>query len=304
MGNQISAIIGSVTGVVMVATGVGVLTWVLLSKKKQKRQLLDPNEKYALRVVDRSLITHDTMRLKLGLDSPDHVLGLPVGNHVYLSARINGEMVVRPYTPVSPADQKGYVDFVIKVYKANTHPDYPAGGKMSQYLMNIPITHYVDIRGPAGLLNYKGQGIFDIKPDNRSPPTKIKAKYVSMICGGSGITPMFQLLSAIVSNKNDETRLALLFANNTEKDIILYDELEAIRSKHPNQLRLWFTVSTAPENWRYSVGYLTEQMIAEHIFPPGDDSLVLLCGPVPMLEFACYPILAKLNYQRERIFTY
>lgn len=304
MGNQISAIIGSVTGVAVLATGVGVLTWVLLSKKKPKRQLLDPDTKYAVRVVDRSLITHDTMRLKLGLDSPEHILGLPVGNHVFLCARINGETVVRSYTPISPVDQKGYVDFVIKVYKPNTHPDYPAGGKMSQYLMNIPISQYVDIRGPGGLLHYKGHGVFDIKPDSRSPPTKFTAKYVSMICGGSGITPMFQLISAIVNDQKDNTRLALLFANNTEKDIILRDELEAIQSKYPNQLRLWYTLATPPDGWRYSVGHVNEQMITEHIYPPGEDSLVLLCGPPPMLEFACYPTLTKLKYPRERIFTY
>lgn len=41
-----------------------------------------------------------------------------LGQHIYLSARIDGALVVRPYTPVSSDDDKGYVDLVIKVREA------------------------------------------------------------------------------------------------------------------------------------------------------------------------------------------
>ena len=34
---------------------------------------------------------------------------------MYLSARINGELVVRPYTPVTSNDELGHFDLVIKV---------------------------------------------------------------------------------------------------------------------------------------------------------------------------------------------
>lgn len=37
------------------------------------------------------------------------------GQHIYLSARIDGALVVRPYTPVSSDDDKGFVDLVVKV---------------------------------------------------------------------------------------------------------------------------------------------------------------------------------------------
>lgn len=305
MGNPVAAIAGSVTAIVVAAAGTGVLLWYFLRNKGSPRTLIDPKTKVALRVVDRQMITHDTMRLKLGLDSPDHILGLPVGNHVYISARINGELVVRPYTPVSLDTQKAYVDFVIKVYKANVDPKFPNGGKMSQYLMNIPISQYVDVRGPAGNIHYAGNGLFEVKPDSSSPAQKHKVKYVNMICGGSGITPMFQLISYVLSCKKDDTKLALLFANTAEKDIILRDELEILASKHTDQFRLWYTLVQPPEsNWRYSSGYVNSEMISEHLFPPGDDSLVLLCGPPAMLELACFPNLVKLNYPRDRIFDY
>lgn len=41
--------------------------------------------------------------------------GLPIGQHLHLSAIINDELVGRAYTPVSSDDDLGYVDLVIKV---------------------------------------------------------------------------------------------------------------------------------------------------------------------------------------------
>ena len=37
------------------------------------------------------------------------------GQHVYLSAKVNGSLVVRAYTPVSSDEDQGYVDLVVKV---------------------------------------------------------------------------------------------------------------------------------------------------------------------------------------------
>lgn len=37
-----------------------------------------------------------------------------LGQHIYLTARIDGQLVIRPYTPVTSDDDKGYMDLVIK----------------------------------------------------------------------------------------------------------------------------------------------------------------------------------------------
>lgn len=41
--------------------------------------------------------------------------GLPVGQHINLSASINGEPCIRSYTPVSSDEDLGYMDLVVKV---------------------------------------------------------------------------------------------------------------------------------------------------------------------------------------------
>ena len=43
-------------------------------------------------------------------------LGLPLGQHILIKGVTSeGEDVLKPYTPVTHLEQRGYVDFVIKV---------------------------------------------------------------------------------------------------------------------------------------------------------------------------------------------
>lgn len=145
-----------------------------------------------------------------------HTLSSTPGQHVYLSAKVNGALVVRPYTPVSCDEDQGFVDLVVKVcfllkwliksgvwkkniqtlksqllgiesmmivssnhhhskknwteheskmqlylqvYYKGTHPTYPDGGQMSQYLDKMSIGDTIDFRGPNGLLVYQGNGM-------------------------------------------------------------------------------------------------------------------------------------------------
>lgn len=48
--------------------------------------------------------------------------------------------------------------FCLQVYLKNVNPQFPDGGKMSQYLNDMKIGDYIDVRGPNGLLVYEGRG--------------------------------------------------------------------------------------------------------------------------------------------------
>jgi len=60
--------------------------------------------------------------------------------------------------------------------------------------------------------------------------------------GGTGITPMLQLIRQVTRDPKDETKLSLLFANQTEEDILLREELEEAVKSHPDQIKVWYTV--------------------------------------------------------------
>ena len=83
--------------------------------KKKKVTLIEPTVKYSLPLVEKQVISHDTRLYRFGLPSPDHILGLPIGQHIHLTANINGELVIRAYTPVTSDDNYGHVDLVVKV---------------------------------------------------------------------------------------------------------------------------------------------------------------------------------------------
>lgn len=297
--------------IIPIVVGVGaviitaVIAKVLMDKKKRKQITLeDPNIKYKLALKEKIELSHDTRLFRFALPSENHILGLPTGQHIYLSAKINGSLVVRPYTPTSSDEDLGHMDLVIKVYFKNVHPKFPDGGKMSQYLNDMKIGDTIDVRGPNGLLVYNEKGSFSIRPDKKTEPNQVQVKRVSMIAGGTGITPMLQLIQAIFRNEDDKTELALIFANQTEDDILLREELEKMAGERPQQFKLWYTIDKPKEGWTYSSGYINDEMMKEHLFAPSDDHIVLMCGPPPMINFACIPNLEKLGFNEKQWFSF
>ena len=95
-------------------------------------------------------------------------------------------MVARPYTPCSRPDTKGVVDFVIK--------EYPApNGIMSRHLCSLKPGDVVKMKGPWKKLKYEAG----------------MKKKIGMIAGGTGITPMLQIIQAILDNPADTTEVSL-----------------------------------------------------------------------------------------------
>uniref|UniRef100_A0A672I423 cytochrome-b5 reductase n=1 Tax=Salarias fasciatus TaxID=181472 RepID=A0A672I423_SALFA len=254
------------------------------SGEKRKRTLLDPNVKYPLPLIHKQEISHDTKKLRFGLPSGEHALGLPVGQHVYLSARVGGSLVVRAYTPISSDQDLGYVDLLVKVYHRNTHPSFPEGGKLSQHLDSLSIGDTVDFRGPSGLLVYKDHGRFSIRPDKKAEPQVRRFREVAMIAGGTGITPMLQLIRRITAEPSDRTKCSLIFANQ-------------------NVVQMWRTWSRCFRTW-FGSGFVTRDMMEQRLPAAAPDVLVVLCGPPAMIQNACLPNLDRLGHQPHNIFTY
>ncbi|KRX84011.1 Importin-7 [Trichinella sp. T6] len=268
-------------------------------KRKPKKLLEDPSVNYSIVLASKEKVNYDTRMFRFSLHSADQVLGLGVGQHVHLSAKINGQLVVRPYTPVSDINERG------SIYFKDTHPLFPEGGKMTQYLDNLKIGDSINIRGPGGLLTYNGRGRFAIKSSKKADPVQKKYKKVAMLAGGSGITPMYQLIKASLADSYDKLEIYLIYANKSEQDILLFEELLNLEMKHPTRFRVWFTIDARKGKvWTYSIGFINSEIIKE-IFPqPSADLLVLMCGPDAMIETACQPNLDKLGYARDNRFKY
>jgi len=272
-----------------------VTLYLLLGKKKKGPPVtLNPDIKVPLKLIKKEVITHDTRLFRFALPSEEHILGLPIGNHLSLVATVNNELVVRSYTPTSSDDDVGHMDLVIKVYFGGVHPKFPDGGKMTQYLENMQIGDTIDVRGPKGKIHYIGQGKFEVT--KKGQIERVLGRKIGMIAGGSGVTPMLQIAQEILKNPYDQTEVFLLFANQTPQDILCKDIIE--RMDQDERFNVWYTVDRVPEgqDWKYDTGFVNADMLATYLPPPARDTAVLMCGPPGMIKFACLPNLEKLGY--------
>ncbi|KAK7301293.1 hypothetical protein RJT34_12154 [Clitoria ternatea] len=252
---------------------------------------LNPREKIPCKLVSKRSLSHDVRVFRFALPSEEQQLGLPVGKHIFLCATIDGKLCMRAYTPTSSVDQVGSFDLVIKVYFKDVHPKFPNGGLMSQHLDSLPIGSILDVKGPLGHIEYTGRGNFLVHGKPRF------AKRLAMFAGGTGITPIYQVAQAILKDPEDRTEMHVVYANRTEDDILLRDELDEWANRFGDRFKVWYVVETVKEGWGYSVGFITESIVREHVPEASTgDALALACGPPPMIQFAVQPNLEKMGY--------
>ncbi|TMW86508.1 hypothetical protein EJD97_021288 [Solanum chilense] len=252
---------------------------------------LIPREKIPCKLVDKQSISHDVRKFKFALPSEDQVLGLPVGKHIFLCATVDDKLCMRAYTPTSTVDEVGFFELVVKIYFKGVHPKFPNGGQMSQHLDSLPIGAFLDVKGPLGHIEYQGKGNFIVHGKQKF------AKKLAMIAGGTGITPVYQVMQSILKDPEDDTEMYVVYANRTEDDILLKDELDAWAEQVPNRVKVWYVVQESiTQGWKYSTGFVTESILREHIPEPSHTTLALACGPPPMIQFAINPNLEKMGY--------
>ncbi|KAJ5578148.1 uncharacterized protein N7459_007112 [Penicillium hispanicum] len=235
------------------------------------RGFLEPKDFKALPLVAKTQLSPNVYRFTFKLPGPRDVIGLPIGQHVAIKATINGQSVSRSYTPTSNNVDLGVLELVIKCY--------PDGLLTGQYLANLQVGDKVLFRGPKGAMKYH-RGI---------------CRRIGMIAGGTGITPMFQLIRAICEDERDATEISLVYANRSEEDILLRQELEAYARKYSN-LKIWYMLDTPPKKWDYGKGYVTAQVMTERLPAPAADTKVMICGPPGMVN-ASKKALVSLGFE-------
>jgi cytochrome-b5 reductase len=208
----------------LIATAVAVLLGaIFLFKSKKPPTVLPLDDFKPFKLIRKEVLSHDTARFTFGLPE-GHVLGLPTGQHISLrffekdKDTGTSTQVMRSYTPVTDNSTVGEVSLVIKVYNAGVHPKFPDGGKMSQHLDSLKIGDAIDIKGPKGHMEYLGNGgNFWVKPIGKPKSTRQASQFI-MIAGGTGITPMLQVLNYMFRNPGNDTdiKATLLYANQSK----------------------------------------------------------------------------------------
>lgn len=109
---------------------------------------------------------------------------------------------------------------------------------------------------------------------------------------------MYQILIHALPKPENKTKFKLVFANASEKDILLKEELDALKKKYPQTFDVVYTVDAAGPGWNGegcdailnrseadaglegSVGYVTSELIKQNIAPPSLNNKVkvFVCG--------------------------
>lgn len=261
-----------------------------------------------VKLVHREEISHDTRRYTFSLPKGQPLLGLGTCQHVQIGFHLEDKMLIRSYTPTKPllpytsdnggsdsgqaslSDGQGAFDLTVKTYFPDeTQP----GGALSNILDCLALGSEVELKGPTGEIEYRGNGNFFIEGHERH------FKRVSLVLGGSGITPGYALIARILLDRSrsgkdkDQTELRVVDANKTESDILLRKDLADFEKNSGGQLKITHVLShpADQEMWNGETGHVDAEIIKRALFEPAKDSVVFLCGPPAMIQKAAMPAL-------------
>jgi len=247
----------------------GGMTYINSTKSKYTK-VLDPDTFYDFPISKKDQISHNTAIYRFALPSEDSILGLPIGQHISLAAeldvtdpktgKVEHKLVQRSYTPISSDVEPGFFDLLVKAYPT---------GNISRHLATLNVGDKMKVRGPKGAMVY----------------TPNMVSHFGMIAGGTGITPMLQIIKAVLRGRasGDRTKIDLIFANVNEEDILLRDQLESL-SKQDADFNVYYVLNNPPAGWTGGVGFVTADMLKERLPAAKPDVKILLCGPPPMVN--------------------
>lgn len=149
-----------------------------------------------------------------------------------------------------------------------------AGGRGSGWLCSkLRPGDSLEVMAPAGIFT----------------PAGLEGDFV-LAAGGSGITPVFSILRAVLARGCG--RIRLIYANRDERSVIFRDALKALAAEHPSRLQVI--------HWLDSVqGTPTVAQLAE--FGRGfEGAQAFICGPGPFMD-AMATALAQAGLDPERV---
>ncbi|CAP69500.1 uncharacterized protein PODANS_1_11620 [Podospora anserina S mat+] len=216
----------------------------------------------SLKLEEVEIINHNSKRLRFRLPEDDMVSGLPVASAILTKYKpVDAEKaVLRPYTPISDEDTPGYIDLLVKKYP---------NGPMSTHLHDMAPGQRLDVKGPL--------------PKYAWSPNK--HEHIALVAGGTGITPMYQLLRTIFNNPEDKTKVTLVFGNVSADDILLKNELATLENHYPQRFRAFYVLDNPPKQWTGAKGFINKELLKTVLPEPKNENIkVFVCGPPGMMD--------------------
>lgn len=141
-------------------------------------------------------------------------------------------------------------------------------GEVSPFLVHdLSVGDQVEVHGPLG-------AFFVWQPPAAG---ELMPAPVQLIAGGSGVVPLFAMLSAH-RDAGDPTEFRLLYSVRTPADVFFRAELDALMG-----VDYVYTRGT-PEGWPTPAGRVSKAVLESSILPPDRAPRIYVCGPTPFVE--------------------
>ena len=81
-------------------------------------------------------------------------------------------------------------------------------------------------------------------------------------------------------------------------------EIEKLSKQYPDQFKVTFLISRPEGDCEFETGRVTKDLIQKYLPNPGPKTMILICGPGPMVKQACLPNLESAGYQSDLIHVF
>jgi ferredoxin-NADP reductase len=141
-------------------------------------------------------------------------------------------------------------------------------GEVSPFLVHeLAVGDQVELHGPLG-------AFFVWHPPEAGDTMPAP---VQLIAGGSGVVPLFAMLSAHEA-AGDPTEFRLLYSVRSPADVFFRPELDAAMGVD------YIYTRETPEGWPAPAGRVTRAALEAAILPPDRAPRIYVCGPTPFVE--------------------
>lgn len=163
-------------------------------------------------------------------------------------------------------------------------------GVVSNYIHDcIKVGDALEVDKPAGS--------FYVEPD------KSNQKQYVLFAGGSGITPIYSIIESVLV-KEPNSKILLVYANQSLSSIIFHEEIKSLEKKFPNNFSVEHIVSSIKEEEsNYHAGLATKDLINKIFLKHSisfEDHIYMICGPFGYME-KIKEILKANGISREKI---
>ena len=121
---------------------------------------------------------------------------------------------------------------------------------------------------------------------------------------------MYAVAKAILADPSDPTQMALMLCNQTDDDILMRTEMDALEAAHPTRFKVHYIIEKCAdeEAWakhpRQSLGRIGLETMQSFLPPAAEDTLAFMCGPPPMLNYGCIPNLKAMGFSEQNYFSF